>query len=208
MTSEHAPSFSSTTSSGRGAIIVARHGRPALDRTKGPRLDWRAYIDWWASYEAGGLQADQCAPDGLKALAAGADVFLTSSRLRAHQTLEAAAPGGLARARQLAVLDEAPLPPPRIGWLRLLPKNWNVIARMVWMCGHALDGETVHEARARAREAALLLHEEALAGKVFATGHGWFNRMIRKELKRLGWHCRHDGGDSYWAWRHYEFRGK
>ena len=50
----------------RGPIIIARHGRPALDRTKGPKLDWKAYVDWWAAYEAGGLEEGQEAPQALK----------------------------------------------------------------------------------------------------------------------------------------------
>jgi len=184
---------------------VSRHGRPALDRTKGPRLNWESYIGWWAAYEAGGLEEGQTAPEKLKAEVADADIFLTSSRLRAHETMASAAPGK--EARQLPLFDEAPLPPPRLDWLKMLPKRWNVLSRIVWLGGHALDGENVHEARARAREAAYMLHETALEGKVYLAAHGWFNRMIRKELRKLGWRCTRNGGDKYWAWRSYEFRG-
>lgn len=187
----------------RHTIIVGRHGRPALDRTKGPRLGWEGYVDWWAAYEAGGLQAGQSAPEGLKRVVADADILFTSSRLRAHETMAHALPGRTAS--EMAVFNEAPLPPPRLKWLKMLPKRWNVLSRIVWMGGHSLDGETIHEARARAREAAIVLHEAALDGKVFLAAHGWFNRMIRKELKKLGWRCTHNGGDSYWAWRSYEF---
>jgi len=31
--------------------------------------------------------------------------------------------------------------------------------------------------------------------------------MMRPELKRLGWRCVADGGDKYWSFRVYEFRG-
>ena len=187
----------------RGAIIISRHGRPALDRNKGPRLGWQAYIDWWAAYEAGGLEDGQAAPDGLKAAVADADIYLTSSRRRAHETMAKAAPGK--PSREMELFNEAPLPPPRLDWLKMLPKRWNVLARIVWLFGHSLDGESVSEARARARQAALVLQEEAQNGKVFLAAHGWFNRMIRKELKKLGWHCKRDGGDKYWSWRHYEY---
>jgi len=189
----------------RGTIIVARHGRPALDRDLGPRLDWRAYIDWWAAYEAGSLKAGQSAPDKLKRAVSDADVFLTSARVRAHETMAKAAPGK--EAKEMAIFNEAPLPPPRLNWLKMLPKRWNVLSRIVWMMGHSLDGESVGQARMRAREAALVLHEAALEGKVFLAAHGWFNRMIRKELKKLGWRCTRNGGDFYWAFRTYEYRG-
>lgn len=196
----------SSVGKARGPIIVARHGRPALDRTKGPRLSWQEYIDWWAAYEAGGLKEGQAAPDKLKTEVADADAYFTSSRRRAHETMAGAAPGKTAR--QLSVFDEAPLPPPHWNWLRVLPKRWNVISRISWMMGHAPDAETVTEARARAKEAAQVLHDAAMDGKVFLAAHGWFNRMIRKELKKLGWRCVYNGGDRYWAWRRYEFPGE
>lgn len=189
----------------RGAISIARHGRPALDRTKGPRLGWQAYIDWWAAYEAGGLEEGQKAPEPLKNAVSNADIFLTSGRLRAKQTMLLAAPGR--QSAENTVFNEAPLPPPRLNWLKMLPKRWNVLARIVWLAGHSLDGENVHEARQRAKDAAVVLHERAMEGEVFLAAHGWFNRMIRKELRRLGWRCTRNGGDSYWAWRRYEYRG-
>lgn len=187
----------------RGPIIIARHGRPALDRDVGPRLSWSEYVDWWAAYEAGGLEDGQVAPEGLKQAVADADMFLTSSRLRAQQTMQRAAPG--CTSEPFSIFDEAPLPPPRLGWLKLLPRNWNVVSRVVWIGGHSLGGETIRQARARARLAAKQLHEQATEGKVFLTAHGWFNRMLRRELKKLGWRCARDGGDSYWSWRTYHF---
>ncbi|MEM7663054.1 MAG: histidine phosphatase family protein [Pseudomonadota bacterium] len=189
----------------RGPIIIARHGRPALDRTKGPRLNWKAYVDWWAAYEVGGLAEGQEAPEGLRAVVADADIFLTSARQRAQETMALAAPGQTAQPD--AIFNEAPLPPPRFKRARYLPKTWNVIARIAWLFGHSLDGESVSASRARAREAAVQLHEAAMDGKVFLAAHGWFNRMIRKELRRLGWRCSYNGGDKYWAWRRYDFRG-
>ena len=189
----------------RGPIIVARHGRPALNRDVGPRLSWREYIDWWAAYEAGGLEDGQTAPDDLKEAVADADLFFTSDRLRARQTMEMAAPGKAAKASD--IFNEAPLPPPRLDWLKLLPRNWNVLSRIVWIGGHSLDGENIRQARARARLAAQQLHEEAAQGKVFLAAHGWFNRMVRRELRKLGWRCVHNGRDNYWAFREYHYPG-
>lgn len=190
----------------RGPIIIARHGRPALDRTKGPRIGWQAYVDWWSAYETGGLEAGQAAPAELRAMVKDAETLFTSGRLRAQQTMEAAAPGRSATIDDL--FNEAPLPPPRIGMARLLPKTWNVIARIAWLTGHALgDDETVSQSWDRASRAAGVLHEASAKGKVFLAAHGWFNRMIRKELRRLGWTCKYNGGDQYWSWRVYEYPG-
>lgn len=189
----------------RGPIIISRHGRPALDRNVGPRLDWRSYIDWWARYEAGSLAEGQAAPEELKAVVADAAKVFSSRRPRAFETAQSAAPNR--DIEQAAIFNEAALPPPKLPGVKRLPKTWNVLARTVWLFGHALDGENVSQARARAVIAAARLHEESRAGKVYLAGHGWFNRMLRPELRKLGWHCAYDGGDQYWSYRLYEWRG-
>lgn len=192
------------TSSRRGPIIISRHGRPALDRKAGPRLTWREYADWWDRYEHGSLAAGQTAPDALREAVADARTVLTSVRPRAIETAALAAPH-LEAARH-DVFNEAPLPPPCLPGVRYLPKTWNILARAAWINGHSLGGENIAEARARAREGARLLDQAATDGKVYLAAHGWFNRMLRPELRALGWRCVRDGGDGYWSFRIYELR--
>ncbi|MEM1106225.1 MAG: histidine phosphatase family protein [Pseudomonadota bacterium] len=188
-----------------GPIIVSRHGRPALDRTAGPRLGWKAYRGWWARYEEGGLAEGQAPPPALVEAVRGCDVVLTSERLRAQQTAALAA--GHRPAEIDGVFNEAPLPPPRLIGVRYLPKTWNILARTAWLAGHSLDGETVGEARRRASRAADRLHEAARAGKVYLAAHGWFNRMLRPQLKARGWREIENGGDQYWSFRVYTHPG-
>ena len=188
-----------------GPIIISRHGRPALDRRAGPRLSWQDYCDWWERYEAGGLAEGQNVPDRLRDAVADADVVFSSARLRARETAALAAPH--LEAQVDPVFNEAPLPPPKLPGIRYLPKTWNVLARAAWLNGHALDGESVSEARQRAKSAAERLHEVSSRGKVYLAAHGWFNRMIRPELRALGWRCIEDHGDGYWCHRVYAFRG-
>ncbi|MEM5517767.1 histidine phosphatase family protein [Henriciella sp. AS95] len=189
----------------RGPIIVSRHGRPALDRKAGPRLDWQQYRDWWNRYEIGSLAPDQPIPDNLKEAVADADIVLSSTAPRAIETAV------LASGRQPEsheVFCEAPLPPPRFKNRKYLPKTWNVLARTAWLYGHSLDGESNRDARERAGRAAQHLHEAAEGGKVYLAAHGWFNRMLRPAMAKLGWVCVRDGGDKYWSYRVYEYRGK
>ncbi|MFN7055217.1 histidine phosphatase family protein [Hyphomonas sp.] len=190
----------------RGPIIISRHGRPALDRAAGPRLDWPGYVDWWSRYEAGALAEGQQAPDSLKQIVQDASIVFASGRLRAQQTAAFAAPH--LPAIHDPLFNEAPLPPPQIGGMKALPKTWNVLARSAWLAGHAMDGESIGEARQRAAAAAQKLHEASEAGKIYLAAHGWFNRMLRPELRRIGWACVQDGGDRYWSYRVYKFRGR
>ncbi len=190
----------------RGPIIVSRHGRPALDRTAGPKLNWVDYRDWWERYELGSLAKDQAPPEGLVEAVANTDLVLSSARARAIETAQLATRGR--EPTPYAVFNEAPLPPPRLAKLYFLPKTWNILARMAWLQGHSLDGESVGDVRERAKQAALHLHNASEGTSVYLAAHGWFNRMLRRPLKRLGWVCIRDGGDGYWSYRVYEYRGK
>ena len=187
-----------------GRIIIVRHGRPVLNRNEGPRLDWKAYRDWWSRYEQSPLADGQHCPEALIREISDDAVLLSSVRPRAMQTADR-----LARGRDVKrdpTFNEAPLPPPR--WkTRHLPKTWNKIARVVWLMGHHDGDEHVREARKRAGKAADMLIEAAADGRdVVLAAHGWFNRMVRPELKKRGWACVHDGGDRYWSYRIYQKR--
>lgn len=190
-----------------GRIIVVRHGKPALDRDVGPRLDWQSYRDWWAQYEAGSLFPGQECPPSLVREAEGQVQFFSSMRPRAIESAAKIAQGR--KIVSLPVFNEAPLPPPR--WpssFRFLPRAWNRFARVSWLLGNANGEESVEETRRRAGAAADVLIEAANRGEpVLLAAHGWFNRMLRRPLTRRGWACVRDGGDSYWSFRVYEKRG-
>lgn len=189
---------------GLSSIIIARHGRPALNRNAGPTIGWEDYVTWWANYEIGSLAPDQIAPQELINEVSDAEVLLTSVRPRAIETMAAARPD--VSPETLSLFNEAPLPPPRWKRAKFLPRRWNVFARIAWLFGHSLGEENVSESRQRAAEAAQYLEQRAAEGKVFLAAHGWFNRMIRTELRRRGWRVVRDQGDRYWGYRKYEYR--
>ena len=185
----------------RGAIILVRHGRPALSRKV--KLDWRGYVTWWASYGESGLDKAERPPEQLATLARSADLIVSSPLPRARETAMALTGGQAVDSDPLFV--EAPLPAPQIPFLKLRPGAWGVVSRICWWLGYAAKGESRWHAKARARLAADRLTEFAANHTmVVLCGHGWFNRMTRKVLRQRGWQCAYDGGDSYWAFRRYE----
>ncbi len=186
----------------RPQIVLARHGRPALDRSQ--TMGFRGYRDWWRAYDEGGLAADQTPHPELVAIGEAADIIFSSTLRRAHETAEAVSAGQTIMARPELV--EAPLPPPPVPGLRLRPGAWGVVARLSWWAGASGGQESRAAAEARAGVAADLLIEAALAdgGRlVLACAHGWFNRMLRPVLLARGWLCVADGGDGYWRARRY-----
>lgn len=188
-----------------GAIILARHGEPALSRRC--RLDSDGYREWWATYEEGGLLEGQTPPDCLVEIAGKAGTVLASTRRRARET--AAAVAGEGGFTPDVTFIEAPLPPPRFpSFLRFSPRTWGVIARFWWWFFNHHEGqETREEAKVRAQAAARRLVEHAERGEdVLVLAHGFFNGMVGVELSRMGWRCVSDQGFRYWSARRFEKR--
>ncbi|MGV9007814.1 MAG: histidine phosphatase family protein [Brevundimonas sp.] len=186
-----------------GAIILARHGEPALSRKC--LISASQYRDWWARYEVGGLLAGQIPPAALVATAQGAGAIYASTRLRARETAAAAAEGREVMVDALFI--EAPLPPPKLPeWFRLPPKYWGAVARFWWHVFNHHDGqETRRQAEARAAQAARTLIARAATGQdVLVFAHGYFNHMVGTRLKADGWRLVHNQGFKYWSQRRYE----
>jgi len=188
-----------------GAIILARHGEPALSRKV--MISARQYGDWWGQYEVGGLRAGQTPPAALLAAAEGAGAIYASTRPRAQETAAAVAAGREVMADALFI--EAPLPPPSLpDWIKLSPRWWGVVSRAWWhLSDRHHQQETRAQAEVRAGQAARVLIERAEAGQdVLVLAHGYFNHMVGAHLKAMGWKLVHNQGFKYWSQRRYEKR--
>lgn len=194
-------SFEDPHLQGKDIIVLSRHGKPALSRRV--LLTSAQFRQWWQQYDAGGLARDQKAKPKTAHWAKRADIVISSTLRRAVETAHLAS--GDMPDKQMEELVEAALPSPPLGPVKLTPRIWGTLARIVWWCGYSSNMESVGQARERAKLAAQLLSEQAEGGKlVFVAAHGWFNRMIGSQLKREGWLCTQDQGDLHWCYRFYE----
>jgi hypothetical protein len=185
-----------------GAIVLARHGEPALSRKV--KLNARQYREFWASYEMLGLLPGQSPPATLAGFVERAGSLIASTRLRSIESAQALA-GGREFTRE-AMLIEAPLPPPNWpSWIRLSPSIWGFIARVWWWYFNHHEGqETRRQAEGRADQAAAMLETLADKGEdVVVLAHGFFNFMIGRALKRRGWRLEHSEGWKYWSMRRF-----
>jgi len=186
-----------------GAIILTRHGEPALSRKC--LITSSQYRDWWAKYEVGGLRAGQTPPAALVDAAQGAGAIYASTRQRAQETAAAISAGREVMSDALFI--EAPLPPPAMpAWIKLSPRWWGVVSRVWWRLSDRHHQEETHrEAKVRADQAASVLIERAGSGQtVLVLAHGYFNHMVGKRLKAHGWRLVHNQGFKYWSQRRYE----
>jgi broad specificity phosphatase PhoE len=188
-----------------GAIILARHGEPALSRKV--RLNAGEYREFWAKYEVLGLLPGQSPPPVLRGFVERCGALISSTRQRSIESAEK-----LAQGREFvrdAMLIEAPLPPPNWpAWVKLSPSMWGFLARVWWWYFNHHEGqETRRQAEARADQAAQMLERIAAQGEdVVVLAHGWFNFMIGRALKRRGWKLMLSEGWKYWSMRRFERR--
>jgi broad specificity phosphatase PhoE len=185
-----------------GAIILARHGQPALSRQV--LLNADEYRAWWARYEVGGLLPGQCAPPALIQMAKTARVVACSTRRRAIESAGLAAPSRAPLSE--AVFIEAPLPPPPFpSWLRLSPRIWGFLTRFLWWFFNVhFDQESRAQALARAEIAVDRLIEMTAAGDVILFAHGFFNTLLARVLKARGWRYTTNDGWKYWSIKRFD----
>jgi broad specificity phosphatase PhoE len=186
-----------------GAIVLVRHGEPNVSRKV--LLSAAEYRAFWANYELLGLLPGQTPPQQLRTFVAECGTLVSSTRLRAIESAQALA-GERAFDRH-EMLIEAPLPPPRLpGWLKMSPRIWGFLARFWWWFFNHHEGqERRSEAEARADKAAAMLVGFAASGEtVVVLAHGFFNHLIGRSLKKLGWRLAESEGYKYWSMRRFE----
>jgi broad specificity phosphatase PhoE len=186
-----------------GAIILARHGEPALSRKV--RLTADEYRRFWADYEILGLLPGQTPPPSLLEFVEKCGTLMSSTRLRSIESATALAKGRVFDRHDMLI--EAPLPPPRWpGWVRMSPKMWGFWARIWWWFFNHHEGqETRGQAEQRADDAARMLIDMAEKGEdVVVLAHGFFNFMVGRALRRRGWRLAWSEGYKYWSMRRFE----
>lgn len=186
-----------------GAIVLARHGEPALSRKV--KLSAEEYRAFWARYEVLGILPGQVPPERLRQVVEVTGTLLASTRPRSLESARILA--GKRKVIQHEILVEAPLPPPALpSWIKLSPMVWGFLARFWWWFFNHHEGqETRRAAEGRADRAAALLIDYALRGEdVLVLAHGFFNFMIGRALRRRGWRLVSSEGYKYWSTRRFE----
>jgi broad specificity phosphatase PhoE len=103
------------------------------------------------------------------------------------------------------VFNEAGLPYANWRWVKLPLSVWATVFRVMWIFGYKNNGESLQEAKVRAKKGADKLIEYCEKGNtVTLLGHGLMNRLIGKELLQRGWTTPHKMGISNWAYGVFE----
>lgn len=173
-------------------IILMRHGKP--DHHLPGRRSALAMAEWCAAYDL----AEICdlPPERSLRLAARARVIVTSPLPRARSSL-----AKLGRSAQHidALYREVAMPVMPLAFPVLPPVLWLPLLRGIWLFGYRGKVESYAEAKVRAARAARELIALSEQGDVLLVGHGIMNKLIARQLRKLGWLGEKHASSRHWS---------
>jgi broad specificity phosphatase PhoE len=182
-------------------VILMRHGKPSLPPQKSvSSLEFKNWID---SYNSAELCENLKPPKEAVEIAKTCNATLCSNLRR---SLSSARMLGISEANFIEHnFREMEMPWGKLANLKIKPKYWAVIFRILWFFGYSENSESFKEAKLRAGNAASLL--ESIAKEkhsVLFVGHGILNHYIAKSLAQNGWLVRKKVGSNYWEFGIFE----
>lgn len=178
-------------------ITLIRHGRSA--HIEDHRLNSREFKKWVETYNRLGILEDEVCPSDALEKGVSASFILKSNLKRSIESAKCLNPLAMIRKDRLFREAELPLPASNLPGLKLRPKTWALVLRLLWLCGYSQGCESYRDAKLRAKQASLLLtsiakehHSAVLAG------HGFFNLLIAGELQKAGWTGKRKTGSKHW----------
>ena len=167
-------------------ISLIRHGKSRCVAQH--RIAVKDVAHWIECYDDSGVFEEHSFPPETLKRVTEASMVVTSDL---HRSIESARLlNSKAPIISLPLFREAELPilSDQFGKIKLTPNEWIVILRGLWLAGYSRECESLNQAKQRARTACEQLvsyvHEyESIA----VVGHGFFNQLIAKKLRQMGW---------------------
>ncbi|MGB7999206.1 MAG: histidine phosphatase family protein [Anaerobacillus sp.] len=170
-------------------ISLIRHGK-SLCRASEP-LSYRSFKDWMIEYDHVGAAEEDAYPSDSIEKVLSSELVFTSDLKRSVQSALLLSPALTPKSDTTFREVELPTFIHVPDTIKVKPNVWAVILRVMWFLGYSKGCESFTSAKKRAVQAALKLSEAAKEHtSIVLVGHGFFNKMIAKELKRRGWRSR------------------
>jgi broad specificity phosphatase PhoE len=180
-------------------ITLLRHGKPEFElkgNVRGQDLGMIA-----RSYDLSGIVGSP--PNAAVTAAQGSNIVVCSHLIRSVESARAL--GCFEVHVKDPLFCETAIPHFSRGSIPLPVSVWIVVLRILWLFGFSRNGESLNDARRRARQAAERLVELAEEHQnVLLVGHGFINHFIAKELQKLGWLGPSKPGAGFWGYGIYE----
>lgn len=178
-------------------ILLIRHGKSELVQ-KGA-ITLREFEKWIDNYDFHGICEDSICPPETLRKATAVQLILTSDLNRSIESAKLINPKKKVIVSSLFRETELPTGFMNGMHIKLKPGFWAVLLRVLWFMGYSKECESLKEARIRAKKAAQqLIGYSGEFQSVALIGHGFFNMLIAKELRKKGWKGGRKLGAKHW----------
>ncbi|MGG3799725.1 histidine phosphatase family protein [Metabacillus fastidiosus] len=178
-------------------ISLIRHGKSTFTENK--KINCAAFQSWVKQYDCNGVFEEDCYPAGTTEIIKQAHLVITSNLKRSIDSAKILNPAIKTINSSLFCETELPIPSKKLGAIKLNPNTWAIILRCLWFLGYSNGCESYNEARQRAKKAAHILADYANKHKsVVLVGHGFFNRLIGTELRKMNWKNKKKMSSKHW----------
>jgi len=162
-------------------IILVRHGEP--DVKTGEKISGAEIPSFLNRYNNAALKPNSLPSSRLLFLSTNATIICSDLKRSYCSAQRCNVSPDIAD----ALFSESIPPHFQNNLLRLKPKTWLLLSRLLWLMGFSLHGESFKSAKKRATDAADILLHEVKRRDVLLFGHGLFNILIAKELRKRGY---------------------
>jgi len=167
-------------------ISLIRHGKSLWTENK--PITCQEFRNWVERYDSHGIFEERSYPLETLEKIAAAKMIITSNLKRSMESAKLLNPNIQTISDTSFRETELPIPSATLWGLKLQASTWAVLLRCLWFIGYSKGCESLREAEKRAEKAAILLVNYAKEHHhVVLVGHGFFNMLIAKELKKMGW---------------------
>ncbi len=163
-------------------IHLIRHAKVDIDSSQ--KIGSSMLQEWVERYDKAPIKRDIKPPKATVELVRSADVVLTSSLRRTHDTAKLF---GVERFEQNEIFDEIPVPNVAIPFLKLRPSTWLALLRVLLVFGFGKNDSSLDTSKKRAEQATKHLLSLTKNNNLVLIGHGGMNYLIGEELLKNGW---------------------
>jgi len=182
-------------------ITIIRHGKPVIPSLT--KLSAAKFSAWVDKYNSAGLCPTSKPTESAYSCAKKSNAVVCSELPRSLESAKALNNNNIVLSN--SIFNEAGLPIANWQAVKLSPKAWAVVFRILWIFGYSNNSESIKEAKIRVSEAVEKLTEIASEHEsVLFVGHGVYNRMLANELRRSGWSGPRNPGSKHWGFGVYE----
>ena len=176
-------------------ITLIRHAKVDIDNSQ--KIDSSSLQKWVEAYDTAPIHIESLPSRETIVLVQSADVVLTSTLRR---TSDSAKVLGVDVHEKNELFNEADIPQVNIPYVKLKPKSWLVILRLMLLFGLGKKDASLKASKVQAKEAVQkLLMLSTKHEHVVLVGHGGMNWLIRQVLVKEGWVLEGKGSHANWG---------